>query len=453
MEQGMNPQVSCRKGFLLVTVLIVTAVGLLFGAGALLLFRYQCQMRIDRQHELEKVYAVRSVMNYIRTYAYDIGEEGKPFEFNTESERKLGLLVKPVESIFPNLRNPGHLDIGNKGKVGRVFNLPMDEQYSYGLDYEYGSNATNALNEHVMQNRSERANKYGLAFTDLESTNNVKWWVNIGMRNTGGWLHEDYGRRYYFSVFEQVKGTEIKDIMRLCIIRNVTNEHQKAGRRHGWPLSKGERALVFELRPIVMANEDRAEVGLYDYEGMDDNGLDVKINTIHCETNWIPRGTMGMQMAGDRISIFYIDNDGLAAASSHGYIFSDAFKMDEKVYAYFSEGCLADESERIIESPELRAVFEVEATSDMRNGGDMADYVNFLTDFYVKPAYQYDIFLEYPATVTNLATVAQKIGKYGRLENVNQATLAYTILTYDTHGTENKGFRKDERDFERKRSR
>ena len=61
---------------MLVTVLIVTMVGLLFGAGALLLFKFQCQLRIDRQHELEKVYAVRSALNYIKKAASGIPEEG-----------------------------------------------------------------------------------------------------------------------------------------------------------------------------------------------------------------------------------------------------------------------------------------------------------------------------------------------------------------------------------------
>ena len=65
MEQGMT-RYPCHRGFMLVTVLVITAIGLLFGAGALLLFRYQCQLRIDRQHELEKVYAVRSALNYIK---------------------------------------------------------------------------------------------------------------------------------------------------------------------------------------------------------------------------------------------------------------------------------------------------------------------------------------------------------------------------------------------------
>jgi hypothetical protein len=83
-------------------------------------------------------------------------------------------------------------------------------------------------------------------------------------------------------------------------------------------------------------------------------------------------------------------------------------------------------------------VFEVAATSNERNGTELGD-CNFLSDFRVEPAYQYDIFLEHPASVVNLATVVQKIGRTER------GVKNYTMLTYDTHGTENKGFRKDEK--------
>lgn len=118
MESGMMPPRS-RNGFILITVLIVTAVGLLFGAGALLLFKYQCQLRIDRQHELEKVYAVRSALNYVRKYPGEPKEGKFAFRYLTESDRNLGVIVEPVKAIFPDLNNELHLDIGNEGYNNR----------------------------------------------------------------------------------------------------------------------------------------------------------------------------------------------------------------------------------------------------------------------------------------------------------------------------------------------
>ncbi len=99
-------------------------------------------------------------------------------------------------------------------------------------------------------------------------------------------------------------------------------------------------------------------------------------------------------------------------------------------------------------APEMRAVFEVEAASDRRGSAIDASQMDFLTKFRVMPAYQYDVFLEHPrGSEPKLATVAQKIGEWDR--NGGKSSL----LTYDTHGTEHKGFRQDEREAQRKNGR
>ena len=231
---------------MLVTVLVVTAIGLLFGAGSLLLFRYQCQVRIDRQHELEKVYAVRSALNYTRTHT-GINPNGNAFAYYTNSERQLGLFVKPVAAIFPNATNENHFAMTRKGQFS--VESRAHGWYDSLHDYECGWIGTTNLQ---MRSLYGGDGKYGLGFSDVEATKNVKWWVNIGMLGTGGWLQDDYGRRYCFLLRDYVgrgRTGQSGDIVRLCIIRNSTNEAESAnsGRRHGWPLSAGERGLVFEV--------------------------------------------------------------------------------------------------------------------------------------------------------------------------------------------------------------
>lgn len=436
---------------MLVTVMIITAVGLLFGAGALLMFRYQCQMRIDRQHELEKVYAVRSALNFTRTYLGTIDDSGKPFRYYTGSERDLGLLVKPVEAIFPQAGNTRHFDMTRAGD----FKVPFLRNYNSLLDYEYGASfsVTNWSSE--MRSLSKDDSRRGLAFTNTSTNGNVRWWVNIGMRGTGGWLQEDYGRRYFFTPMEYVDGTmDTKDIMRLCIIRNVTNELNAAGARHGWPLSqKNERALVFQIVPKAGSNDNsnNADMHLYEYAC---DGESVEATRILSLTNCPSLCDMGIQLAGDKVTMFFINNAKQAEAkpSSRGYTFSPSGTMSKQTYDYFSSevfiggksyGGIYTNDEMKVQAPELRAVLEVEAASDARPMPDSKKQENFLTNFSVTPAYQYDVFLEHPASVTNRATVAQKIGDYGR------GGLQYTILTYDTHGTEHKGFKQDERELER----
>lgn len=441
-----------KGGFMLVTVLIVTAVGLLFGAGALLLFRFQCQLRIDRQHELEKVYAVRSALNYIRTYLQEIPDEGRPFRFETGSGRNLGLLVKPVEPLFPTVTNESHF-VMERGD----FRL-LEGQYNSRPDYEFGAVGVTDLS--II--KGDNAGKKGLEFKDLTATNGVKWWVNIGMRDTGGWLQEDYGRRYFFWPQNYVDGVAVtKDLMRLCLIRNVTNEANAVGRRHGWPLSQeGERALVFQIRPMAGVNVKDAEMTVAEFVY---RGGTVTATQLLCLSNAPSLCNMGLQLAGNKVCVFYIGNakqndEELVNLTSRGYTFSESVEMTPDTYRYFAEaqkvggkeyGGIFTNAYGMVQAPELRAVFEVDATSDMRGEGVELDASNsdFLTRFRVTPAYQYDVYLEHPAAVTNRATVAQKIGEYER------EGLDYTMLTYDTHGTEHRGFRRDEREQARKNGR
>lgn len=454
-----------QRGFILVTVLIVTVVGLLFGAGALLLFRFQCQLRVDRQHELEKVYAVRSVLNYLRTYTAEIPSEGKSFRFHTaNSDRDLKLTAKPVAAVFPDFNNPVHLDMSNEGGNRRVLADKPNSGYYPIYDYECGAldqtNGVVSLNGGVCN--QDKDNRNGLSLANLTETNNVKWWVNIGMRQTGGWLQEDYGRRYYFqplshAVRDDVSATN--DIMRLCLIREVTNETNEVGCRHGWPLTKdGERALVFQMCTQNGGSvTNNAEMTLLEYIH--------KGGTVTSKIlmNWSNRPSlchMGMQIANDKICLFYIGNEKVTGVatdevdlSSRGYIFSDVVNMSVETHEYFSSevwlggkrycGIITNSAGKVV-APEMRAVFEVE-----RVPGRMPNKTsgNFLTRFRVTPAYQYDIFLEYPlGTEPQRATVAQKMGIYTR------GSVSNWMVTYDTHGTENKGFRKDEREAERRRN-
>lgn len=440
---------------MLVTVLIVTAVGLLFGAGALLLFRFQCQLRIDRQHELEKVYAVRSALNFIKNDTGEISEAGKPFRYHTGSGRNLGVIVKPVAAVFPNTNNASHFDM----RKGHFRILPG--QYDPGLDYEYGAaGVTNqsALTDLQIGNR-DTSGKWGVAFRDVSEAGGATWWVNIGMYGTGGWLQENYGRRYCFTPLDYVGGDAdtTADIMRLCIIRSVTNMENRVGCRHGWPLSQaGERALVFQIHPMPGGrNKNNAVMTLSEYWY---TGLATNITTLLCLSNCPSLCPMGLQVASDKVSMFYIENasQNTVPASARGYTFSASKQLTRETYEYFAQsqtiggktypGIVTNGFGKV-EAPELRAVFEVEAVSSKRTGGKIAD-IDFLTDFKVTPAYQYDVFLEHPVAVTNLATVAQKVGTYAR-----GAQNSITMLTYDTHGTEHKGFRRDEREQARKNGR
>lgn len=480
MEQALKICHS-NRGIALVTVLFITGIGLLFGAGALLLFRYQCQLRIERQHEMEKVYAVRSALNFIRPYGVDVGSE--VFNYFTGSGRDLKVLVQPVANIFPNF----NMDFRAKFLTGyprehlatddahivRYNPFPCcikdpqvtysDSQYNSYYDYEYGVECEAPedfvlekcfTNQFVNTTGSANAVMPGLTFTNA-TENTARFWFNIGMRGTGGWLQEEYGRRYSFRV-AKYSGAEA---IRLCIIQNVTNTTAVAGRIHGWPLSQSwEEALIFEIAPSSLSRK----ISIYrlDASGiktyyLDDNDFKYTISFDFY---------LGMQIAHDGISFFILDTYGTQKKFENtAYQFSSV-KFVGSDFDYFSRWyngrgeCVKTYEDRDAEAgesaPELRAVFEVIS---------VAKSTVAISDFRVTPAYQYDISLIRPELmyrdksgvmcydyVTNLATVAQKSG---RKRNQFQEELSYTMLTYDTHGTENNGWRKDEREVEKKRNR
>ena len=437
-----------HSGFMLVTVLIITSIGLLFGVGALLLFKFQCQLRIDRQHELEKVYAVRSALNYVLKND-KIVDGGLPLRYYTGSDRDLGLLIKPVDRIFPSKNC--HLNIATNDSI---LNFRLDggeSQYNRDLDYEYGAlnwNEGEGEQKLLQEIANSDGSEYGLSFSGSTETNQPIWWVNIGMRDIGGWLEADYGLRYFFKVQTYFAGTDSeykKDAIRLCLIRNTTNEFEAAGRRHGWPLSENECALVFEVRPdqdaLSVEKESLTTIRLSEYVCL---GGMTNIYPLICWTGKMPTLVcyMGMQLAGDRATVFYITKGaGADSPFDHAYNFYSEAVQIKKSLNYFAEGCEKDGDGRIVMAPDLRAVFEVEGLSDKRPD-EVSSGRDFLTDFRVTPAYQYDIFIEHPSNVTNLATVAQKVlvEKGARASQDRNA-----VRTYDTHGTEHKGFRRDER--------
>lgn len=450
MEQHRLTPFHCHRGFMLIAVLVVTSIGLLFGAGALLLFRYQCEKRIDRQHELEKLYAVRSMLNYLRTAASDIPPEGQTFNYHTRSLHNIDVIAEPVAPVFPT-NTISHFFMERNHFIAASMELKTGPDRIRGWDpqrdFEYGQIGTTNLGIYSSGSASTEYYPYGLSFPDLDSstyvdsngmTKNVKWWVNIGMRDTGGWLQEEYGRRYFFRLQDCIGSGSggTRDLIRLCIIRNVTNESEDVVFQHGWPLLNDEMALVFESSP-VKGSPNRG-MKFKEYRCVGGNVTEETLLEFpNCPTE---HRTMGIQIAGKKVSIFYADD-----FLEKGYMFSRTCDMHDDMYKYFERGATRIDK-KIISAPELRAVFEVEAYSAVRGSvgpgspDDDAGRTDYVTNFRVTPAYQWDVSLGVNG-ITNLATVAQKVLlddlPVDPTESGNNR-----IVTYDTHGTGSKGYPK-----------
>jgi hypothetical protein len=195
---------------------------------------------------------------------------------------------------------------------------------------------------------------------------------------------------------------------------------------------------VFEI--ISLRNNDaNAEIMLYEY--VYKGSIEPKKTLLTRMNNCPNICNMGLQLADDKVTAFYIAteniNDNPIQFMSRGYTFSETKQMHPDTYKYFAKGVFTNSYGKI-QAPELRVVLEVE-TKRKESASIDDKNIDFLTELRVTPAYQYDVFLEHPESHVNRATVAQKIGRY------SDRGLSYTMLTYDTHGTENKGFRKDEK--------
>jgi len=432
MERELNTFRRTHSGFVLPLVLIMTMVGALFGAGSLLLFKYQCCRRINRQHELEKVYAVRSAANYARA-AFNIADE-KSFEYKTSSGRDLRLLVKPVEAIFPNPLMPEHLDISSKTKHFSA--LQGAGQYCKDQDYEYGCISNDSFVAVTESQISYSSKQNCLAFKGVSSEAGARWWVNIGMKYIRGWLQQNFGMRYLFRPNNWVYGKDY--CMRLCLIRNkpvtVSGEGEDVGRRYGWPLSGGESALVLEMRPGVNA-DSWGVMTLYQYkQGVPDPTPIMSLMSPN--TCW-----MGLQVAGRNVYLFYIQND----ISDCGCVLSERWEMpdgQDSVYRSLTENNSEDGLSDL-----LRVVIECEAKGQT-SGSDM----NSIQYFKVTPAYQYDVYVKSPEwNEYEKATVIQKHGVFdfkdcypagsGNFKQVKYS-LGFEMRSYDTHGTAWKGYKR-----------
>lgn len=441
MEQQLT-RMRAKRGFVLPAVLFIALLGLLFGAGRLLLFKYQCQLRIDRQHEIDKVLAVRSVMQWLSRSpktsfcVFELGS--REFSFKTGSDRKLSVIVDPVEQIFPKNNNPDHFSI----PLGRI---PPKTYYSYDGN---GDKMFDGSGDTIKIRDSQ------LWMGETNVSYDVSCSLRVDMPETGSWFADLYGRRYFVGVNWIVQSTNrvesaesasslINDTVKLALIR----------RDGHWPLQEGEKAIVLEVLTYGASGGSGFATNnvmlLQAYENM--NGVvqpyAVTNHLERVEIRNAPQSqSLGIQLANKSASLFYSYSD---AVGSTIYVFSPAVgEFSNGFYSYFTAGTTTN-SNGEVKTPDLSMVLDVSTSCAARKNGDaLLGDANKFTRMEVWPAYEYSINVEYPKWNTNLATVVHlDMKERGGGDDDYRAA-----ITYDTHGTENRGFRKDEREAERKRN-
>lgn len=432
MEQQVN-RMRAKRGFVLPAVLLLALLGLLLGSGRLLLFKYQCQLRIDRQHELEKVQAVRSAMQRLSrcsttsTKDSSILHQQTKLSFMTGSGRDVSVVVDPVEKIFPEDGNPSHFSIPLKRASG----------YSYTADAE-GVDKGIKFDEPI-------TSLYQLWMGETNVLQNATYRLRADMTGKGSWFEDLYGRRYVVGVDTVVQSladaTAKNDVIKLAIIRADGN----------WPIADHEKAIVLELVSYGASGGSQFPtnnvISLQTYEN--ENGVlrmfQVTNLSNKVEFYNVPQNNaLGIQLSGQKATLFYTHSPGKFNVYSFA---SSVGELSNQFYDYFTAGTITNRSGVVI-TPDLSMVLETTCVS-RQDGSMLFGEANKFTKLEVWPAYEYEISVEHPHDEIKLATVVHLDMK---ARGTTGASDYRTAITYDTHGTDNKGWRRDEREAERKRN-
>jgi len=181
-------------------------IGILFGLGRLSMFRYQCQVRLDRQRELDRTLAARSALRWLETTtdsAYLL-KETNVFTYAGASDRMTEVTVRKVPSIYPAPGDARHFDIA-RGRAGLV-----DARGSYLMETTHAS----------MQPRIESDDDGHILKMGSEGVTGQTSRVAIDMDGVGCWLDELYGRRYWIGIEDVNRNqdpTGDDDLIRLVI--------------------------------------------------------------------------------------------------------------------------------------------------------------------------------------------------------------------------------------------
>lgn len=391
-----------REGFVLPALLILAFVGVLFGLGRVLLYRYQCQQRIERQHELEKQYAVRSAIRWVETRSAAEGElnlDGPAnFVLRTGSERQLQVEVRPVHPYYP--AEPGHFDITNASTYGNA-QLVGDSE-------EIRPKAVGSENSVVCQ--------IGPGSNTLSQTGSI----TVDMSGTGSWLDDTYGRRYMVVIENMNKGDAdvIGDKVRLFI--SPVDSAAKIG------------------MTVTPVNATESSVDLWYFLPGSNEETPLASSVLKKQ----PENGYGMQISGNQLTVYYVYWPHAQSTMTiwGDYAFSPQYTIPDAVFDLFRDS--ASEEQR---GKELQMVLELKRTGPEWNG--TAETRNTFKRLQVLPAYEFEIWLNREgsgeesemATVMHVAPDAVAVGA-GKKNMENKA------YTYDTHGVSTRGYARKRQD-------
>lgn len=399
---------SSREGFVLPAILLVAVIGVLFGFGRVMLYRFQCQLRIDRQHELEKQYAVRSALRWLETRKVnDLDMTGeKAFEELTFSDRNLQVEVHPVTPIYPC--GEGMFYITNEFTYVYSERSVFDGEGT--LVAPTNSNYRNVYPDYQDGRSASAPMRHGCQMgPGGEATTNWMGRVSVDMEGTGNWLQDVYGRRYMFNADN--------------INKAASGEKADWVRFYVTPMGK-TAAIGLTMYPRNPDRDTRVDLWFRSESGVE---TVVAENVLANEKGEGKEGNngKGLQLASDKVTVYHWVQAGYANIVGT-YDFSETYEIPQDLLYEFTNA-----------TQEVTMTLEVVNKSGV-SSESLAQTRNLFNRFQVLPAYEYEVYLNWEDSGKRnreLATVVH-VKPNGRARGTHQA------FTYDTHGTSVRGYRK-----------
>jgi len=367
---------SGKSGYILPIIMVAALIGILFGLGRLAMFRYQCQLRFDRQHALDRVMATRSALVWLENEPQPPNEETN-FVYQAGNGRLVDVTVRPVPSIYPA---PGsdHLNI-----YAGLTNAP---------NVTYSATSPEMLPGYVVGEDQDLVLKIGSSGTS--STGHVGR-VFIDMVDLGSWQDDVYGRRYWLEPEAINAGDNGGDIYRFYLSPVGAD-----------PADTNTAAIWIEQVPDSAASA--ITVVWIRSPGELSDRLTLPVTDA-------PQFGKGIQLSGNNVTLFR----WIQPAGPFG------------VYGFYSTVSLPAALAETFQNVDLRLTLEVESVRPDA-------LKNTFRWIRVDPAYEFEIELAWDlphssARVTNLATVVHL-----RPSDPDDSSVEGKAFTYDTHGTEAK---------------
>ncbi len=390
MKTDKEQRIKNRKsGYILPAIMLAAMIGVLFGLGRLAMFRYQCQIRLDRQRELDRTLAVRSALRWLEVS--DPPPEGtNVLTYVDRSGRQIEVAVRRMPSIYPAPGENEHLRIGlgpagNQDVVAGGFVQMLSPAASMQPDFVDDDDYT-----HVLQIGSDGG--------DVGQTGRVV----IDMPGVGSWLDSLYGRRYWIGptahVNQNQEPTGEGDAIRMIIT--------PAGEDFEDP-----RTPAIWMTQAPIGPEDLVPVTLRARSGY--GGATQYTASVNFVLG------KGIQLVGNMATLFSWKTTG-TDFGEYDLDFEGLVLPDALVDAFRQD---ADSGR------DLRVQVEVESRCPTAGK-------NTLCWIRVDPAYEYAIDLSWTARGGSLCQEQATVVHLFPFARVQGRDVAGKSFTYETHGTE-----------------